>query len=65
VTHIAFEGAGAALADMGKRFTAAWKPGRSPAHVFTLESARSRWIFNGTDHSFQEQHWTLGALRFI
>ena len=28
----------AALADMGKRFTAAWKSGKSPAHVFTFES---------------------------
>ena len=28
----------AALADMGKRFTAAWKSGRSSAHVFTFES---------------------------
>ena len=29
--------ADAALADMGKRFTAAWKSGKSPAHVFTFE----------------------------
>jgi predicted transcriptional regulator len=28
----------AALADMGKRFTTAWKSGRSAAHVFTFES---------------------------
>jgi len=28
----------AALTDMGKRFTAAWKSGRSAAHVFTFES---------------------------
>jgi len=28
----------AALADMGKRFTAAWKSGKSSAHVFTFES---------------------------
>jgi predicted transcriptional regulator len=27
-----------ALAEMGKRFTAAWKSGRSSAHVFTFES---------------------------
>lgn len=27
-----------ALADMGKRFTAAWKSGKSSAHVFTFES---------------------------
>ena len=30
----------AALADMGKRFTAAWKSGKSSAHVFTFESPR-------------------------
>lgn len=30
--------ADAALAEMGKRFTAAWKSGRSSAHVFTFES---------------------------
>lgn len=30
--------ADAALAEMGKRFTAAWKAGRSSAHVFTFES---------------------------
>ena len=28
----------AVLADMGKRFTAAWKSGKSSAHVFTFES---------------------------
>jgi predicted transcriptional regulator len=28
----------AALVDIGKRFAAAWKSGRSPAHVFTFES---------------------------
>lgn len=28
----------AALGDMGKRFTVAWKSGRSSAHVFTFES---------------------------
>jgi predicted transcriptional regulator len=28
----------AALADMDKRFTAAWKSGKSRAHVFTFES---------------------------
>ena len=28
----------AVLADMGKRFAAAWKSGRSSAHVFTFES---------------------------
>jgi predicted transcriptional regulator len=30
--------ADAALAEMGKRFTVAWKSGRSSAHVFTFES---------------------------
>lgn len=30
--------AGAALADMGKRFAVAWRSGRSSAHVFTFES---------------------------
>jgi predicted transcriptional regulator len=30
--------ADAAMADMGKRFAAAWKNGRSAAHVFTFES---------------------------
>jgi len=30
--------ADAALAEMGKRFTAVWKSGRSAAHVFTFES---------------------------
>jgi predicted transcriptional regulator len=30
--------ADAALAEMGKRFTAAWKSGRSSAHVFAFES---------------------------
>jgi predicted transcriptional regulator len=28
----------AALAEMGKRFSAAWKSGRSSVHVFTFES---------------------------
>jgi predicted transcriptional regulator len=28
----------AALADMGRRFAAAWKTGKSSAHVFTFES---------------------------
>ena len=30
--------ADAALAEMGKRFTAAWKSGRASLHVFTFES---------------------------
>ena len=30
--------ADAALAEMGKRFTTAWKSGRSSAHVFAFES---------------------------
>jgi len=30
--------ADASLAEMGKRFTAAWKSGRLSAHVFTFES---------------------------